>query len=136
MAQRRVTWPLRLYAGLLLVLLAVNAAGFAVGEVLRRMGPVPLGESITYSTLVTGRDGRLLRPFLTRDGYWRLQVTAGDVDERYLRMLIAYEDKRFYSHRGIDPAALARAAFQALRHGRVACSSHGHAAASPTSLPR
>ena len=119
MTRRRVTWPLRLYAGLLLALLAVNAAGFAVGEVLRRMGPVPLGESITYSTLVTGRDGRLLRPFLTRDGYWRLQVTAGDVDERYLRMLIAYEDKRFYSHRGIDPAALARAAFQALRHGRV-----------------
>ena len=77
MARRRVTWPLRLYAGLLLALLAVNAAGFAVGEVLRRMGPVPLGESITYSTLVTGRDGRLLRPFLTRDGYWRLPVTAG-----------------------------------------------------------
>mgnify|MGYP006277362057 FL=1 len=119
MTRRRVTWPLRLYAGLLLVVLAVNAAGFAVGEVLRRMGPVPLGESITYSTLVTGRDGRLLRPFLTRDGYWRLPVTAGDVDDRYLRMLIAYEDKRFYSHRGIDPAALARAAFQALRHGRV-----------------
>jgi len=110
---------LRLYAGLLLGVLAVNAAGFTLSETLRRLGPVPLGRDITYSTLVTDKDGRLLRPFITKDGYWRLPVTSKDVDPRYLAMLIAYEDKRFYEHHGVDPKALLRAAWQAATHGHV-----------------
>lgn len=119
MDKPRSRWPLRLYAGLLAVLLAVNAAGFTASEVLRRLGPVPLGEKITYSTLVTDRDGKLLRPFITADGYWRLPVTSEDVDPRFLAMLIAYEDKRFYEHGGVDPQALLRAAWQAATHGHV-----------------
>jgi len=119
MARAGRIWPLRLYAGLLLAVLAVNAAGFALTETLRRLGPPPLGQAVTYSTLVTDADGRLLRPFITRDGYWRLPVTAKEVDPRFLAMLIAYEDKRFYAHGGIDAQALLRAAWQALSHGRV-----------------
>jgi penicillin-binding protein 1C len=119
MATPRSRWPLRLYVGLLSGILVVNAAGFTATEVLRRLGPVPLGRDITYSTLVTDRDGRLLRPFITRDGYWRLPLSSDEVDPRFLGMLIAYEDKRFYEHRGVDPRALARAAWQALTHGRI-----------------
>lgn len=119
MGPPRKSWQLRLYAGLLAVLLAVNVAGFALTETLKRLGPLPRGENISYSTLVVGRDGRLLRPFITRDGYWRLPVTAAGVDPRYLAMLIAYEDKRFYAHHGVDPRALLRAAWQALSHGRI-----------------
>jgi len=115
----RGRWPLRLYAGLLLCLLAVNGAGFAITETLRRLGPPPLGEGIAYSTLVVDREGRLLRPFITRDGFWRLPVTAEEVDPRFLRMLIAYEDRRFHDHAGVDPRALLRAAWQAVSHGRV-----------------
>ena len=100
-------------------LLAVNAAGFTLSETLRRLGPVPLGRDITYSTLVTDKDGKLLRPFITRDGYWRLPVSSDDVDPRFLAMLIAYEDKRFYAHGGVDPQALLRAAWQAATHGHV-----------------
>ena len=115
----RGRWPLRLYGALLAVILAVNGAGFTLTEVLRRMGPVPLGESLAYSTLVVDARGKLLRPFITRDGYWRLPVTADEVDPRFLAMLIAYEDKRFFSHGGVDPRALLRAVWQALRHGRI-----------------
>ena len=115
----RGRWPLRLYAGLLTVLLAINVAGFTVTETLRRLGPVPLGENITYSTLVVDRNGKLLRPFITKDGFWRLPVTSADVDPRFLAMLIAYEDKRFYEHGGVDPRAIARAVWQALSHGRI-----------------
>ncbi len=75
--------------------------------------------SASRSTLVTDREGRLLRPFTTDSGHWRLPVAAGDVDPRYLAMLKAFEDQRFDSHRGVDPAALLRAGAQALRHGRV-----------------
>ena len=53
----RGTWQLRLYAGLLCGLLLVNAAGFTVTETLRRLGPVPLGHGIAYSTLVVDRGG-------------------------------------------------------------------------------
>ena len=110
---------MRFYAGLLCFGFVVNAAGFVITETLRRLGPVPLGETVTYSTLVTDRGGRLLRPFITKDGYWRLPVTADDVDPRFLKMLIAYEDKRFYSHHGVDPVALLRAGWQALSNGHV-----------------
>ena len=116
---RRKRWPLRLYAGLLGAVLLVNGAGFAITETLRRLGPPPLGENLSYSTLVVDRDGKLLRPFITKDGYWRLPVTSKEVDPRFLKLLIAYEDKRFYAHHGVDPVALLRAAWQAVTHGRV-----------------
>jgi penicillin-binding protein 1C len=115
----RKNWQLRLYAGLLFAILAVNAVGFTATETLRRLGPVPLGEGITYSTLVVDRNGKLLRPFITKDGYWRLPVTSAEVDPRFLQMLITYEDKRFYDHGGVDPKALVRAAWQALTSGRI-----------------
>jgi penicillin-binding protein 1C len=115
----RSRWPLRLYAGLLGLVLVTNVAGFTVTETLRRLGPVPLGRDISYSTMVVDRDGKLLRPFITRDGYWRLPVSAKEVDQRFLSMLIAYEDKRFYEHGGVDPQALARAGWQAVTHGRI-----------------
>ncbi|WP_395663410.1 penicillin-binding protein 1C [Aestuariivirga sp.] len=115
----RGTWQLRLYAGLLCGLLLVNIAGFTVTETLRRLGPVPLGDKIAYSTLVVDSGGKLLRPFITKDGYWRLPVSSAEVDPRFLAMLIAYEDKRFHAHNGVDPQALARAAWQALASGRI-----------------
>ena len=115
----RKNWQLRLYAGLLFAILLVNAAGFTLTETLRRLGPVPLGESITFSTLVVDKDGKLLRPFITKDGFWRLPVTSAEVDPRFLSMLIAYEDKRFYAHGGVDPKALLRAAWQAVTSGRI-----------------
>jgi penicillin-binding protein 1C len=115
----RRNWQLRLHAGLLFAILGLNGAGFTATETLRRLGPVPLGETITYSTLVVDRNGKLLRPFITKDGYWRLPVTSAEVDPRFLQMLITYEDKRFYEHGGVDPWALARAAWQALTAGRI-----------------
>ena len=34
-------------------------------------------------------------------------------------MLFAFEDKRFYSHHGIDPKAVVRAVLQMVRHARI-----------------
>ena len=69
--------------------------------------------------MVVDRDGRLLRPFTLPDGRWRLPATTHDVDPRYLAMLVAYEDGRFYEHRGVDARALLRGAGQRLWRGRV-----------------
>ena len=71
------------------------------------------------SVEVTDRKGALLRAYTVADGRWRLATSLDAVDPRYLAMLIAYEDRRFYRHPGVDPLALLRAAGQALRHGRI-----------------
>jgi penicillin-binding protein 1C len=73
----------------------------------------------TLSPEVVARDGTLLRPFLAKDGSWRLRTTARDVNARYLLLLKTYEDKRFDDHWGVDPAAIARAALQFAGAGHV-----------------
>lgn len=71
------------------------------------------------STVVLDRNGRLLRAFATEGGRWRLPLTAGDVDARFLKLLQVYEDKRFDQHWGVDPLAMLRAGWQALKTGRT-----------------
>ncbi len=71
------------------------------------------------STTVLDRNGHLLRAFTTQQGYWRLPVTPADVDPRYLAMLTAFEDRRFYAHNGADLKAFVRAGLQMLRHRRL-----------------
>src|SRR5271166_7206372 len=83
------------------------------------LGPLDLAASREGSTIVVDRDGRLLRPFTLPDGRWRLPATTHDVDPRYLSMLVAYEDARFYEHSGVDARALMRAGAQWLTHGHV-----------------
>jgi penicillin-binding protein 1C len=86
---------------------------------LDRLFPPNLERLGRQSTLVLDRDGKLLQAFTAADGAWRLPVNIGDVDPRYLRMLVAYEDKRFHSHWGVDPLALGRAVIQLAESGRV-----------------
>lgn len=71
------------------------------------------------STEVLDRNGDLLRAYTVSDGRWRLQASLDSVDPTYLDMVVAYEDKRFYRHNGVDPIAVARAIAQAIRHGKV-----------------
>ncbi|MFD3191242.1 penicillin-binding protein 1C [Sedimentitalea sp. HM32M-2] len=71
------------------------------------------------STESRDRDGVLLRAYTVQDGVWRLAPQLSAVDAGYLRMLLRYEDKRFWQHRGVDPVAMLRAAWQALRTGRA-----------------
>lgn len=85
----------------------------------RALPPLPPLETIRYSTEVVDRDGKLLRPYATGEGRWRLKGSVQDVDPRYLDMLIAYEDKRFRSHQGIDPWAMLRAAWQWVVHREI-----------------
>src|ERR1700753_4042926 len=83
------------------------------------LGPLPLLQAQQVSPAVVDRNGNLLRAYAMSDGRWRLPVEAKDVDPTYLKLLFAYEDKRFYSHAGIDPLALGRAAFQLVTRGHI-----------------
>ena len=112
----------------LLVSLAAVGALFAAASLAATLAwsryeaslpPLDLAASREGSTVVVDRDGRLLRPFTLPDGRWRLPATTHDVDPRYVAMLVAYEDGRFYQHRGVDARALLRAAGQWLWRGHV-----------------
>jgi len=84
-----------------------------------RANPPDMTRYATLSPEVVARDGALLRPFLSKDGFWRLKTNPRDVNARYLLLLKTYEDKRFDDHWGVDPRALARAALQYAGAGRV-----------------
>jgi penicillin-binding protein 1C len=84
------------------------------------LGPLPLTQASQVSTTIVDRNGKLLRAYAMADGRWRLAIDARkDVDPTYLKLLLAYEDRRFREHAGVDPLALARAAFQLIERGHI-----------------
>jgi penicillin-binding protein 1C len=84
------------------------------------LGPLPLTLAQQVSTTVVDRNGKLLRAYAMADGRWRLPADARTgVDPGYLKLLLAYEDRRFRSHAGVDPLALGRAALQLLTRGHI-----------------
>ena len=86
---------------------------------LDRAYPPPLDAAMERSAEVVYRDGQLLRAFATKEGRWRLEPDMADIDRRFLDMLMAFEDRRFRDHSGVDVKALARAAIQFAANGRI-----------------
>jgi len=68
---------------------------------------------------ILDREGRTLSVLPALGGTWRFATSTRDVPPDLLALLIAAEDRRFRHHPGVDPVALARAAWQWLRAGRV-----------------
>ncbi len=101
-----------------LALLAVSAATL-VHRAIQQLGPVNLAPSHDLSRVVLDRNDLLLRAYTTTTGRWRLPADRSSVDPRYLQMLLAYEDKRFHDHRGVDLFAVARAGKQLIANGRI-----------------
>jgi penicillin-binding protein 1C len=94
------------------------AAMLALLLVLDQAFPPPLPPPDS-GMVVLARDGSALRQWPGADGRWRHAVTPGEVSPLYLQALLAYEDRWFHWHPGINPGALARAAWQWWRHGSV-----------------
>ncbi len=78
----------------------------------------PPRRTAPLSVAIRDRDGVLLGASVAADGQWRFPA-GPDVPETFARCLVAFEDRRFYLHPGIDPLALARALVQDIRAGRV-----------------
>ncbi|HWV97592.1 MAG TPA: penicillin-binding protein 1C [Xanthobacteraceae bacterium] len=98
----------------------IALCGIAFASWVASLGPLPFKEAREVSTTVVDRNGKLLRAFAMADGRWRLPVDAKtDVDPGYVALLLAYEDQRFYTHGGVDPWALGRAAFQLVTRGHI-----------------
>lgn len=110
----------RLLVSLISLLLFGLTAGIALlgFEILVDATEPPRIE-IETSTLVLDRNEKLLRAFTVDNGRWRLPVEVEDVDPKLIDMLLAFEDRRFRQHPGVDPRALARAGVQMLAQGRI-----------------
>jgi len=117
--RRFITWRKLAIASLIALLGLTGTAYGLYRKAFADAGPLRIEEANATSTIVVDRDNRLLRPFTTKEGNWRLPLDPKDVDPQYLKMLFAFEDKRFYSHHGVDPKAVLRAVGQMLRHGQI-----------------
>ena len=98
--------------------LATLAAVLALAWSLNRLDPLP-PISMQGAQVVVAEDGTPLRNFPSRDGAWRYPIQPGQVSPDYLDALLGYEDRWFYWHPGVNPAAWVRAAWQWARAGRI-----------------
>ena len=83
--------------------------------------PLPL-ESITRwdaSPLVLDRDGRIVHARLSDSDEWAIPIKLKDMGKWLPAIVVSVEDRRFWSHPGVDPLALARALLQNIRAGKV-----------------
>lgn len=71
-----------------------------------------------YSSVLEARNGQLLSASIAADGQWRFPHRE-IVPEKYARALIAFEDKRFEYHPGVDPLSLGRALYRNISEGRI-----------------
>ncbi|WAJ27106.1 penicillin-binding protein 1C [Antarcticirhabdus aurantiaca] len=102
----------------LLILLALGLAAYGAFERAVERRVAGFAEP-AVGTEVLGRHGRLLRAFAAPGGVWRLDAGPDDVDPRYLRMLLAWEDRRFEAHDGVDLLAFGRSMIEMAEHRRV-----------------
>ncbi|MBG7602111.1 MAG: penicillin-binding protein 1C [Gammaproteobacteria bacterium] len=71
------------------------------------------------SRVVTDRNGQWLSAFPNSDGRWRFPAMIDAIDPEFIDNLVFFEDKRFYSHHGVDLRAMLRAAYQWLTNRRI-----------------
>lgn len=96
---------------------AIALAWTVVGVAWWRMLPDPLFAT-PRSYVLEARDGTLLSARIASDGQWRFPASE-HVPLKFKRALLAYEDKRFETHFGVDPLAVARAARLNYEKGKV-----------------
>ncbi len=83
--------------------------------------PAPLRDQGTYapSVVFVDRQGELLREVRADDAARAVWVPFDDAGENVIQAVLAAEDRRFFEHVGVDPAATVRAVATSLAARRV-----------------
>lgn len=103
-----------------LLFTTIAVSTFLFFQIANWLFPLPVEKlHPTPSTVILDKNGELLRAFLSPDEMWRIRVAREEISPTLKKAVIAYEDKYFYWHFGINPVAVARAAVANLRAGRV-----------------
>ena len=101
---------------------AWTAAGYAAAFTLTIVAELDRAGQVTsiapraQSTLVYDRAGRPAFAFYVED---RIDVPLAQVSPHVIDALLAVEDRRFFSHYGVDPIRIVGAAWRNLRAGRI-----------------
>src|SRR5215211_390542 len=88
----------------LLVILVTAFTLFYISNLL-----FPLPDKIEYSTIITDNKGEVIHAFLTKDEKWRMKADLSEISPLLRKTIVAKEDKYFFHHPGINPAAMTRA---------------------------
>jgi penicillin-binding protein 1C len=105
-------WPILRFLVIASLLLFV---GFLLID---RLDPVDL-RSRSIARVVVDSHGEPLRAFADKRSEWRYPIRLEQISIYYLEALIAYEDRWYYHHFGVNPFSLVRAAWQWLLNGRI-----------------
>ena len=71
------------------------------------------------SPVVFDREGRMLRAYLAPDGAWSFPVSLDAMGTWLPKVAVQVEDRRFFSHPGVDLVAIFRALAGNIHEGRV-----------------
>ena len=71
--------------------------------------PVPHAQLNATSPVLKDRHGAWLNVRTVESGRWRIPASLEDVDPSFVEALLFIEDKRFYTHSGVDGPAIFRA---------------------------
>lgn len=105
-------------AGVLLLLLLQGPVLRGAALLLPRLDAAPCLEA-RLSPVMTDRNGVMLHAYLNDDEQWCFPVDLDAVSPRLVQATLAAEDKRFFSHGGVDLRAALRAAWCNARAGGV-----------------
>lgn len=101
-----------------LLILCITGAIFVF--VFSSINELSLSKFLDRSYVLYSDKGNILAYTLSSDtSALRFKTTKDEVSKLYINMLIANEDKRFYSHFGVDPFSIVRAAFYNFRKQNV-----------------
>ncbi len=100
----------------LAILIAVSLAAIFV---LDKVFPPPIERGRVVSVMVTDRSDRPLRAIPISNGTWRFEADLDEIDPVFVEALLEVEDKRFWSHGGVDWVGMGRALFSSAKAGRV-----------------
>ena len=82
------------------------------------MNSPELGRLSKLSNVIRSNSGETINLRLTSSGHWREPADLNRIDPLLIKMLVAYEDKRFWHHHGVDPYAIIRAFFSVAKSGK------------------
>ena len=100
-------------------LAALLAVSLVVIFVLDKLFPPPIERGLDVSVMISDRDDRPLRAIPRDNGSWRFAADLDEIDPVFIEALLEVEDKRFWSHGGVDWVGMVRAVSSSAKAGRV-----------------
>lgn len=74
--------------------------------------------NVSYSTVVTDRNGEFLGARIADDEQWRFPP-CDTVPEKFKTCLVEFEDRYFFYHPGVNPLSIGRAIIQNIKEKRI-----------------